>query len=300
MKLRTRGRGRGYSPWRGLLESVLAVAYRGDWPAALWGALPWAADVAVVRHQVTLPPGGGRALRMAFVSDLHVGPTTPARLLRAAFDAIRREQPDILLLGGDYIFLEAEARRLAELESLVASIRCPMKLAVLGNHDLWTHDWAIVEALARAGARVLVNEVVALPEPWSDAAIVGLDDPWTGHCDAEAAAAQLDGQPFRVVLCHSPDGLNRLSALRFDAFVAGHTHGGQIATPWGAIVLPHGRLCRQFPAGPGSFGGGFVYVSRGVGGVELPIRTFAPPEIMLLELTRPPSGSPHAAPEPEG
>jgi predicted MPP superfamily phosphohydrolase len=243
--------------------------------------------VAVVRHQVALPNGAGRPLRIAFVSDLHVGPTTPVRLLESAFDAIRREQPDVLLLGGDYIFLEAGARRLAALESLVGSVQCPIKLAVLGNHDLWTHDEAIVEALERAGARVLVNEVVALPEPWSDVVVVGLDDPWTGHCDAAAAAAQLDGQPFRIVLCHSPDGLSRVSALRFNVFVAGHTHGGQIATPWGAIVLPHGPMCRQFPAGPGTFGGGVVYVSRGVGGVELPIRTFAPPEIMLLELTRP-------------
>jgi uncharacterized protein len=89
------------------------------------------------------------------------------------------------------------------------------------------------------------------------------------------------------VLCHSPDGLGLLSGLRFDLFLAGHTHGGQIAAPWGPIVLPHGRMCRQYPSGSGRFGSGAVYVSRGVGAVELPIRTYAAPEVVLLELVRP-------------
>jgi hypothetical protein len=207
-------------------------------------------------------------------------------VLEAAFAAIRRAEPDILLLGGDYVFLDAEPRRLEALSSLVGSIACPLTLAVLGNHDLWTHDQAIVEALSSAGARVLVNEVVPLPDPWSDVAVLGLDDPWTGRCDPQAAAAQLNGEPVRIVLCHSPDGLALLSGLRFDLFLCGHTHGGQIAAPWGPIVLPHGPMCRVIPSGLRRWEQGLVYVSRGVGGVELPIRTFASPEVVLLELVR--------------
>jgi hypothetical protein len=88
------------------------------------------------------------------------------------------------------------------------------------------------------------------------------------------------------VLCHSPDGLGRLAGLRFDVFIAGHTHGGHVAAPWGPIVLPHGTLCRRFAAGPASCDGGWICVSRGLGGVEVPVRTFAPPDIMLLDLSR--------------
>jgi predicted MPP superfamily phosphohydrolase len=216
-----------------------------------------------------------------------VGPTTPLSLLRETFDIIRRARPDVLLLGGDYVYLEAAPSRLAVLRALVESVPCPVKLAVLGNHDLWASDEAIVATLSRAGVRVLVNEVATLPAPWSDVVVIGLDDPWTGRCDAGAAATQLDGQPFRIVLCHSPDGLGLLSGLRFDFFLTGHTHGGQIAAPWGPIVLPHGRMCREYPSGLAQFGSGAVYVSRGVGTVELPMRTFAPPDVMLLELLRP-------------
>jgi predicted MPP superfamily phosphohydrolase len=207
-------------------------------------------------------------------------------LLRAGFAAVREAKPDVLLLGGDYVFLDAEPPRLALLEQLAASVGCPTKLAVLGNHDLWAHDHAISEALARAGVRVLVNEATSLPEPWSDVVVIGLDDPWTGACDPAGAAAQLDGQPFRIVLCHSPDGLGRLAGLRFDVFMAGHTHGGHVAAPWGPIVLPHGTLCRRFAAGPATLNGGWICVSRGLGGVEVPVRTFAPPDIVLLDLSR--------------
>jgi predicted MPP superfamily phosphohydrolase len=158
---------------------------------------------------------------------------------------------------------------------------------VLGNHDLWTRDAEIVRTLSSAGARVLINEAVPLPAPWSDVVVLGLDDPWTGRCDPQAAAQRLDGQLFRIVLCHSPDGLGLLAGLRFDIYLAGHTHGGQIAAPWGPIVLPHGRMCSRFPAGLARFDEGVVYVSRGVGTVELPLRTFAPPDIMVLDLVRP-------------
>jgi predicted MPP superfamily phosphohydrolase len=216
-----------------------------------------------------------------------VGPTTPLSLLEGAFAAIRREEPDVLLLGGDYVFLDADPHRLEVLGALVESVDCSVKLAVLGNHDLWTHDEAIVETLTRAGARVLVNEAVPLPAPWSDVVVLGLDDPWTGSCDPRAAAAQLNGEPVRIVLCHSPDGLGLLDGLRFDLFVCGHTHAGHIAAPWGPIVLPHGRMCREYPSGLARFGSGVVYVSRGLGGVELPIRTFAAPEVMVLDLVRP-------------
>ena len=287
MKLRANGRGRGYSVWRGLLESALGLLYRGDWPARLWAAVPTSDQVTITRHSVRLSAGRGQPCRVAFVSDLHVGPTTPLSLLKQTFDVIRQELPDVLLLGGDYVYLEALPSRLSVLRGLVESVACPVKLAVLGNHDLWTSDEAIVETLSDGGVRVLVNEVATLPAPWSDVAVVGLDDPWTGRCDAVAAAAQLDGQPFRIVLCHSPDGLGLLSGLRFDLFLAGHTHGGQIAAPWGPIVLPHGHMCSRYPSGLASFGSGIVYVSRGVGTVELPIRTFAPPDVMLLDLLRP-------------
>ncbi|WP_367395216.1 metallophosphoesterase [Cupriavidus sp. Agwp_2] len=287
MKRASYGRGRGFTAWRGILESALAHAYVGDWPARLWGFLPSEREVTTTRLTLTLPPGDGRACRIAFISDLHIGPTTPIPLLERTFDIIRHERPDVLLLGGDYVFLEAYPHRLATLSRLVGSIPCDAKLAVLGNHDLWTWDHAITAALSKAGATVLVNDVVELPPPWSDVVVLGLDDPWTGNCDPCAAAAKIGKEAFRLVLCHSPDGLSSLTGIHFDLFLAGHTHGGQIAMPSGPIVLPNGPMCRLYPSGLSRFESRLVYTSRGIGTVDLPLRTFAPPDLLMLELERP-------------
>lgn len=269
---------------RRLLESVLNVAYAGDWPARVWHRMAGTADISVARHRIARPHSTARPGRMAFISDLHIGPTTPVPLLERAFDIIRRAEPDVLLLGGDYVFLEATPARLEVLGRLVSSVSCTAKLAVLGNHDLWTDDRAIVRTLEGAGATVLVNQAVPLPEPWDDVVVVGLDDPWTGQCDAPAAFAGTNGEPVRVVLCHGPDGLRPAGPFAFDLFLCGHTHGGHVATPWGPVFMPEGTLCRQYPGGFARINDADVYVSRGIGGVEVPFRTFAPPDVLLIDL----------------
>jgi predicted MPP superfamily phosphohydrolase len=286
LKLRSRGRGRRFSPWRGLLESVLAVSYRGDWPARFWGLVPGAAHVREIRRTVAVPGGAAGRCRIAFLSDLHVGPTTPESVHARAVDIVRAAGPDVVLLGGDYVFLEATPTVVDRLRRLVAALEAPTKLAVMGNHDLWTEDALVAGALESGGARVLVNEAARLPPPWSDVVVVGLDDPWTGDCDADRAFASADDAAFRIVLCHSPDGLVFARTHRFDFYVCGHTHGGQIAAPWGPIVLPTGMIMRRFHGGFAPFGSAEVFVSRGVGTVDLPGRLFAEPDVLVLDLER--------------
>jgi predicted MPP superfamily phosphohydrolase len=234
-----------------------------------------------------LPPGSAR-LRLAFVSDLHLGPTTPPRLLDAAFEQLRAAKPDVLLLGGDYVFLEATRPKADELARRVASVPARTKLAVLGNHDLWARHELLESALESAGVHVLVNE-----SRWLDGAglcVVGLDDPWTGTLDVPAAFASAGDAEAVVVLCHSPDAAPAVQELlqmsaktRSVLYTCGHTHGGHIATPWGPLVVP-GRLGKRHPAGLYALDGLNLHVSRGIGGIEVPVRAFAPPEIAIFDL----------------
>jgi predicted MPP superfamily phosphohydrolase len=206
-------------------------------------------------------------------------------MLYAAFVHIDEFAPHALLLGGDYVFLEATAARVRELESRVRSVSVPTKIAVLGNHDLWTDHGAIESALGRAGARVLVNESSMLPPPFDDVAVVGLDEPWTGAPDAELALRGTEHVSLRIGLCHSPDGAHYLRG-RVSLLVAGHTHGGQIALPGSRpIVLPPGPYSQRYPFGLHDLDGTLLLVSRGVGTTELPLRLFATADVLLVELT---------------
>jgi len=264
---------------RGLIEQALRIAYVGDWPARAWAHVPGACTVT--RRDVTIEvPGNGPDLRIAFASDLHLGPTTPSRTLDHAFALLAEARPDVLALGGDYVFLDVTHDKARELARRVEAVPARLKVAVLGNHDLWTDHPRLERALADVGVHVLVNDAVTI----DDCAIVGVDDPWTGDCDVERALRDARGE-VRIAIAHAPEALPALAG-RVRAVMCGHTHGGQIALPGGRAVVVPGAVGRRFPHGVHNIGGTTLIVSRGVGAVELPIRTFAPPDVVLLTVRR--------------
>ncbi|MEO6419141.1 MAG: hypothetical protein ABIP39_07030, partial [Polyangiaceae bacterium] len=180
--------------------------------------------------------------------------------------------------------------RARELEERVAAISARIKLAVLGNHDLWT-DHAILErALERAGATILINDAVRLPAPYEDVALFGIDEPWTGAPDAPRALRACGDAPIKIAICHAPDGLPLLRAASRDGevrlFMCGHTHGGHIALPGYRPVIVPGKAGKLWPFGLHDLPGGLtLFVSRGIGGIELPIRTYALPDVALFTLS---------------
>jgi predicted MPP superfamily phosphohydrolase len=66
-------------------------------------------------------------------------------------------------------------------------------------------------------------------------------------------------------------------------YLCGHTHGGHIALPWGPIYVP-GPVGKQISSGFHRIEGMAVLVSRGLGGIELPIRAFAHPDVVVVTL----------------
>jgi predicted MPP superfamily phosphohydrolase len=285
--LQSKGRGQSYTKLRAAAESAMRVLYRGDWPRAVWSRFPGACDVVVSEKRLrVLRPGAG-SVRVGFVSDLHLGPTTPPELARRAFRELAGARLDVLLMGGDYVFLDATPEKARFLADLTKMVDVPYKFFVLGNHDLWTHHALLEDALRDAGVTYVGNESRSLPHGLS---LVGLDDPWTGAMDAKRALANVPDDAVPLFLCHSPDGLpaakEALGANRRAIFICGHTHGGHVSSPFGPLVVP-GRVGKQYPSGLHDVDDVWLYVSRGVGGIEVPFRTFAKPEVVVLNLTPP-------------
>jgi hypothetical protein len=281
-------RGRFYSARRAAIERVLRIAYRGDWPARVWGQLPGRTRVRVEHHTLAVRAPGRTPLRLAFASDLHIGPTTPVALLERAFDAMAAARPDVLALGGDYVFLEATPARAELLARLVARVPAAVKIAVLGNHDLWTHHARLEAALRRACVSVLVNDAVqlrdtALGAAHDDVALVGLDDPWTGAPDRAATLAAAGSAAVRLAICHAPEGTTHLAG-EVALMLCGHTHGGHVALPGGTPILVPGPLGRRYSSGVFDVRGTTLIVSRGLGGIELPLRSYAPPDVRIVDV----------------
>jgi uncharacterized protein len=270
---------------RRTVELILDRVFRpGDWAARLSRVVGLQGTLQSTTTVIEAQPGARRArpLRIAFASDFHAGVTTDARLLAEACEALASFEPDVLLLGGDFVSVRASyAERLVpHLDRIEAPLG---KFAVLGNHDLRANSGEIVSSIARAGVRMLTNARVSLPPPFDGIDICGLDDPGRGAPRADLALD--DAAPIRVVLMHSPDGLRFIGDRPFTLALCGHTHGGQVVLPWGTpLFIPGGGLSRRYRAGQFAVGRdarSTLIVSHGIGCSTIPVRIFAAPQVHL-------------------
>jgi uncharacterized protein len=239
-----------------------------------------------VSVDLNLEKDGFPPIRIAFVSDLHSGKMTHPDLIKEAGRILKKEEFDILLIGGDYIFLSADDIGLI-VESFGPLSPRLGKFGVLGNHDRWINNEALLKKLDEAGIRILANEEMFFPSPFDFLSVYGLDDIEWGEPSFKNASKGKG--KLRVLLSHSPESLSILGECRFDFALFGHTHAGQIAPPFGNPVLPFkDKYSKMFPYG--FYGKGEkneflpLYVTSGLGCVWLPFRIFARSEVVIITL----------------
>lgn len=235
----------------------------------------------VSRHQ--LPVAGLTSpLRIVQLSDLHYSQWHQAGSVSAWVDAALAEQPDLIVLNGDYIDSRSNLDSgpfFAEISRLSAPLGV---VAVWGNHDHVNRSRLLETGVefGNLGFTVLVNQALTVRD---DLQVAGIDDLRLGNPDIEGTLQQLHPGVPSLFLTHNPDALPLLPAGSTDLALAGHTHGGQVRLP--VIGAPHtrSRYGQQFL-------GGWVdapvraYVSRGLGVTALPVRFMCPPELVVIDL----------------
>lgn len=233
--------------------------------------------------EISLAAAVAAPVRLAFISDLHLGPYVTLAEIERVVDVVNTLAPDLVLLGGDYV--SRTAQTMSALASVLARLAARAGVyAVLGNHDLWTDRELVQRGLEAAGARVLVNAGEEVSTPGGPLYVAGLDDAWSGHPDdARAMASHRAGLPT-ILLQHEPDpAAERANDARLLLQLAGHTHGGQVRLPLiGAPVLP--LYGRRYVAGLYAVGRSHLYVTRGIGVIAPPVRFNCPPEVALFTL----------------
>jgi predicted MPP superfamily phosphohydrolase len=263
--------------------------YVGGWPSWIARPLGLQGRLHLERHEITLAAHGPvlPPLRVAFVSDLHGGPGTHGATIRRACRLLAESEPDLLLLGGD--FVSFHARHVEGVLEAIDQIHAPLgRLAVLGNHDLIADDAYLVRRLATIGVRTLVNENARLPAPYDNVWVCGLDNSEQGSPNGPQAVAGATG--LRLVLMHSPDGLTALGDEPFAMAFTGHVHGGQFVLPGGkSLIGTKGPLSQRYLRGGlfdlGPPGERVMLVSRGIGQGSLPMRFRADPEVHVCDLS---------------
>ena len=222
--------------------------------------------------------------RIAFLTDLHLSPLVPQWWIGRAVEMALGLEPDLILLGGDY--LSHSARYAERLAPLLRPLAAPDGVyGVLGNHDHYVGADAVRRALREAGVVELLNRAVVLERGGAPLAVAGVGDLCFDVVDPGAALAEVGAAVPRIVLSHDPDVFAYWPAgVRGDLMLAGHTHGGQAHLPLIGPPYVPSQFGFRFLAGARRDGARQLYVSRGIGAITAPVRWRCPAELTLVVL----------------
>ena len=294
-------------PGVGAVLAGAGAALAGSAAAGLAYAAGWERTAFVLRrHTLPLLAPGSEPLRVLHVSDLHMMPSQPKKerfvaglaaldphlvvdtgdnlsdpravpaVLRALGGLL--DVPGAFVFGSNDYFAPVPKNPLPYLgigEKTHSDIPLPWEdlRAALGEHGWRDATQRRVDVTTRDGRRVLV---------------AGVDDPHIGRDRYDEIAGPAGpGYDLRLGLTHAPEPrvLDRFDADGYDLALAGHTHGGQLCLPTGAIVTNCG-IDRSRVKGVSSWGRRLtLHVSAGLGtSPYVPLRTFCRPEATLLTL----------------
>lgn len=239
---------------------------------AVWAFLIEPHLLAVKAYKIRAFDG----LKIVFASDFHISKFGQGRLERVV-RLINKQNPDIVLLGGDFINgISNESTLSIEKQAEILKMINAPAVTVLGNHDGLYGNERIVQALKTSGITVLSNENIKI----KDIIIAGVEDLKTAHPDWRKALEGTSGK--RILLTHSPDIYYDIDDS-VDLILAGHTHGGQVSFPIvGAPIVPS-KYGSKFARRMISETQNLMIITKGIGTSILPVRFGSVPEIVVIE-----------------
>ena len=272
----------------------------------VWGLIePKFIDVEEETAIIPNLPPAWEGKRIGQVTDFQVGMWFDnTGTMRDSIKKLVEEKPAAVLISGDFIYhslpnASEEISKVTDALKPLIAANIPT-YAVLGNHD-YSHKppkpelgKQVEAALEGIGVEVLQNQAVQIDSPVVQGSnqplyLVGIGAYIANNSDVNKALSEVPDNSPRVVMMHNPASFAEFPPQTAPLAVAGHTHGGQIRLPftpeWSWISLVKGEEVY----GDGwikDYGkpGNQLYVNRGIGFSDVPIRINCPPEVTLFTL----------------
>jgi hypothetical protein len=245
-------------------------------------------------------PSSFEGFKIVFISDIHHRKLSSVDAIEKVVERSNRQDPDIVILGGDYTESRSDAdeqkKYMEEVFSVLDNLTAKYGVYVVsGNHDHTRYgverglsgktNWNVTEQAEKVGFTVIDNDSEWISIGDERIKIGGVDDMWFGEQDIEATVADTTVDDFVILVSHNPDMVEELETEKVDLMLSGHTHAGQV-TFFGLWA----------PYIPSDYGNRYryglyetdktqLYVTSGTGTNALPVRFFAQPEVAVITLS---------------
>ena len=236
--------------------------------------------IRIRRVTVQIPnlPESWRGRRAILMSDLHLGPVNGVRFCRKLVSMAARLQPDVVFIPGD--LFDGTHVDLDRVLEPFYGFSAPLGIYFsTGNHEEFTVATHYLEAVKRAGIRVLANEAVNV-DGVRIAGVFYQDSTHIIRMKAFLDGLHVDSAQPCILLNHTPTRLPLVEQAGVALQLSGHTHGGQFI-PFTWLTR---RIFGRFTTGLNRFGALQVYTSTGAGTWGPPLRVGSAPEIVVFTL----------------
>lgn len=232
-------------------------------------------------------------IKIAFISDIKYHGFMKKERLSTMMEALETAGADIVIFGGD-VFTSFEEQKpdsqtVREITSLLQNIKAPLgKFAVLGDEDLVSKEakQKVTTILYNSDFEIITNKKLQIRNGSKDSiTLIGLDSMINGNPNVSKPFDNISSDEFNIMVTHCPDIINNneINTKYLDIILSGHSLGGQIYLPLiGALQKSEGA--DTYSHGKYSINETKLYVSNGLGTVNMDMRLFARPQILIFRL----------------
>ncbi len=231
-------------------------------------------------------PGG--SIRVAQISDVHLGTTMDGEKFARILKRIGGNDIDLLVITGDLVDGNTSRNEMINGCNALGDIHTKSGVYyIAGNHDSpesgeFTEE-ELFSMLKQNGVTVLRDETVLINDSFY---LIGRKDRSESRKSIAELTESLDDSKYQIVLDHQPSDFEREAAAGVDLVLCGHTHGGYlIPVKWFAPLFMENLFgdTDRF-SGTETRGNTTFYVSDGVGTWGCSFKTGAMSEYVIFEI----------------
>ncbi len=178
-------------------------------------------------------------LRIVLFADSHIGTTFDTRGFAEHISEMQRQNPDIVLIAGDFVDDGTTRQQMVEACRALGSLQTTYGVYFAsGNHDKGYHDPAargftgddLITELKKNNVKVLQDENTLIDNRFY---IIGRKDfseilRGNPRQSMNELLQGLNKEKFSIILDHQPNDYNNQTDAKADLVLSGHTHGGQL------------------------------------------------------------------------